>query len=105
MTLTGHQAIVRSLCFNPTNDLTLLSGGLVDTDIKVWNSETGQNVANLKGHTNSIYSIKMASDGSFAISVGTDSKIMIWDVRCQRAVGEMDNTGQAEMNEVCLSNQ
>lgn len=28
MSLEGHQAIVRTVCFNPTNDLCLLSGGL-----------------------------------------------------------------------------
>ena len=41
MTLLGHQAIVRTVCFNPTNDMILLSGGQVDRDLKVWNSETG----------------------------------------------------------------
>lgn len=61
--LMGHSAIVRTVCFNPMDDLMLLSGGLSklnivncnifilgDTDIKVWNSETGRNIANLKGH-------------------------------------------------------
>lgn len=28
MILAGHSAIVRTLCFNPVNDLILLSGGL-----------------------------------------------------------------------------
>lgn len=85
MTLEGHQAIVRTVCFNPTNDLCLLSGGLsmfyhfllllVDTDLKVWDSETGKNIANIKGHKGSIYSIKMANDGTYAFSVGTDKFI------------------------------
>lgn len=44
MVLEGHSAIVRTLCFNPANDLILLSGGIVDTDIKVWDSETGKNI-------------------------------------------------------------
>ena len=81
MVLEGHSAIVRTLCFSPTNDLILLSGGLVDTEIKVWDSETGKNVANLKGHKGSVNSIKMANDGSYAFSVGTDKFIHIWDVR------------------------
>ncbi len=54
-----------------------------DTDVKVWNSETGKNVSNLKGHEGSIYSIKMTSDGSFAMSVGTDKYIRIWDIRAK----------------------
>ena len=104
LTLSGHQAIVRTVCFNPTDDLQLLSGGQTDKDVKVWNSETGQQVASLKGHTGDINSIKMAADGSYAVSVGTDRKILIFDIRCQRAVGSMDSTGMSEMHEVSLSN-
>ena len=65
------------MCFNPTNDLILLSGGQIDKDVKVWNSETGINIANLSGHSGDIHSIKMAADGSFAISVSTDKKILL----------------------------
>lgn len=78
----------------------LLSGGLSkylfflklldDTDLKIWNTESGRNVANLKGHSGSIYSIKMSSDGSFAMSVGTDKYIRIWDVRTKAAVCSID---------------
>jgi WD40 repeat protein len=75
MSLEGHSAIVRTLCFNPTNDLILLSGGLVDRDVKVWDSETGKNIANMKGHLGDVYSIKMSNDGSFAFSVGKDKTI------------------------------
>ena len=47
----------------------------------------------------------MASDGSFAISVGTDSKILIFDIRASKAVGSMDATGMSEMHEVAISSQ
>lgn len=103
MTLSGHQAIVRTVCFNPTNDLVLLSGGQIDKDIKVWNSETGKNVANLSGHSGDIHSIKMAVDGSFAISVSTDKKILLFDIRCQKAVSQMDASEYPEMHDVALS--
>lgn len=85
------------------DDLMLLSGGLSDTDIKVWNSETGRNIANLKGHSGSIYSIKMSNDGSTAMSVGTDKFIRIWDVRMKTNIGAIDGTAFADMNEICFS--
>jgi hypothetical protein len=47
----------------------------------------------------------MAQDGSFAISVGTDRKILLFDIRCQKAVGSMDTSGMSEMHEVSLSAQ
>ena len=104
MTLQGHQAIVRTVCFNPINDLILLSGGQIDKDVKVWNSETGQQIASLKGHQGDINSIKMAHDGSYAISVGTDQKVLLFDIRAQKAVGSMDAQGMSQMYEVGLSN-
>lgn len=106
MPLSGHQAIVRTVCFNPVNDLVLLSGGQTDKDVKVWNSETGQQIASLKGHTgDSINSIKMAQDGSFAISVGSDKKVLLFDIRVSKAVGAIDASGMSEMHEVSLSSQ
>jgi WD40 repeat protein len=71
--------------------------------VKVWNSETGRNIANLKGHNGSIYSIKMASDGSTAMSVGTDKYIRMWDVRAKSQIAAIDGTSFEEMNEICFS--
>ena len=105
MTLQGHQAIVRTVCFDPTNDLVLLSGGQIDQDVKVWNSETGINVANLSGHQGDIHSIKMAQDGSFAISVSTDKQILLFDIRCAKAVSKIDASEYPEMHDVALSSQ
>jgi WD40 repeat protein len=76
---------------------------LDDTDVKVWNCESGKNVANLKGHSGSIYSIKMASDGSAAMSVGTDKFIRLWDVRAKQSISSIDGTMYADMNEICFS--
>ena len=76
---------------------------IVDTDVKVWDSETGKNVANLKGHKGSIYSIKMSNDGSYAFSVGTDKYIHIWDVRQKAAAASIDGTMYSDMNDISFS--
>jgi WD40 repeat protein len=47
----------------------------------------------------------MASDGTFAVSVGTDKKILMFDIRCMKAVGSMDATNFSEMHEIALFNQ
>jgi WD40 repeat protein len=47
MELKGHKAIVRTVCFNPLDPTVLLSGGLMENDVKVWDTEKGMNVANL----------------------------------------------------------
>lgn len=71
--------------------------------MKVWDSETGKNVANLKGHRGSVYSIKMSNDGSFAFSVGTDKQICIWDVRQRSAAYAIDAHIYQDMNDISFS--
>lgn len=45
----------------------------------------------------------MAQDGSFAISVGSDKKVLLFDIRVSKAVGMIDASGMSEMHEVSLS--
>lgn len=37
--------------------------------------------------------------------MGTDKKILLFDIRAHRAIGSMDATGMSEMHEVSLSTQ
>ena len=46
----------------------------------------------------------MAQDGTFAISVGTDKKILLFDIRSLKAVASMDATNFPEMHEIALFN-
>ena len=39
--LVGHKAIVRTVCFNPVDPTILLSGGLLESSVKVWDTESG----------------------------------------------------------------
>lgn len=81
----------------------MLSGGIIDTDVKVWDSETGKNVASLKGHKGGINSIKMTNDGSVAFSVGSDKFIQLWDVRVRASIGEINGTKFREMNDIAFA--
>jgi hypothetical protein len=46
----------------------------------------------------------MAGDGSFAISVGIDKKIMLWDIRVSKSVGAIETENLADMNDIALTN-
>ena len=59
-------------------------------------------MANLVGHQGDIYSIKASYDGSFAVSVGVDRFVKLWDIRSKQLVGEIDGTHLSEMHEICL---
>jgi WD40 repeat protein len=101
--LAGHQATVRTVCFSPQDDRTLLSGGIVDCDIKVWNTEVGSCVQRLQGHQGAVYSISASGDGKFFVSVGTDRKIFIWDLRTRRQALVLNAESFAEINAVALN--
>ena len=101
-TLTGHSGTVRALAFHPVDEKILLSGGIVDTDVKVWNTETGQCYQNLKGK-GSIYSIAISGDGSYICSGGTDRTLRIWDLRQQKCALALNAEGFSEMNSVSIN--
>ncbi|MCC7374758.1 MAG: protein kinase [Verrucomicrobiales bacterium] len=51
-----------------------------EQDVNVWNSETGEAVARLAGHTSSILGLQFPSSGRFLLSAGGDQTIRIWNL-------------------------
>jgi WD40 repeat protein len=85
--LKGHEGWVSALAFSPDGK-TLYSGG-IDKTVKVWdfssyngdgrvNAENIKPFANLKGHTDSIVSIRSAPNGKIIATVGTDETANLW---------------------------
>lgn len=103
-TLWGHENIVRTLCYNPVDDLTLLSGGIGEGTLFQWNTDTGQIVNKYSGHSGSIFHIAAEGTGSYFVSVATDKKLKVWDLRAAKAAMTLNGESFAEMNSVCLSN-
>ena len=103
LTLCGHQAIVRTLCFHPKNELNLISGGEVDPYMKVWDTETGKNILNYEAHSKGVFSIKPSFDGSFFASVGKDANLKIWDLRSENCIVSLDCSEFGETTAVSLN--
>lgn len=105
LTLIGHQAIVRSLCFHPKNELNLISGGEVDPYLRIWDTETGNNIYNLEGHPNGVFSVKPNFDGTYFVSVGKDAHLKVWDIRDQKCVYSLDCSEFGETTCVTLNSE
>lgn len=103
LSLVGHQGIVRTLWFYPKNELNLISGGEVDPYIKLWDTETGENISNLKGHDNGVFSIKASYDGGFFTSVGKDKTIKVWDLKMKKWAFSLDCSSFEETTSISLS--
>ena len=83
MQIPGHKGTVRTLLFDPQDEHTLLSGGTVDSNIMLWDTEEGKQKSLLvNGHSDDIHSIKACVDSKRAelvASCSKDGNVCVWD--------------------------
>ncbi|MGL6341318.1 MAG: WD40 repeat domain-containing protein, partial [Waterburya sp.] len=58
-------------------DGTVLASGSGDRNIKLWDTQTGELIKNLRGHTSQINSLAFSSDDQFIIS-GEEQQGLFW---------------------------
>jgi WD40 repeat protein len=102
LSITGHKGTVRTVSFEPTSDLILLSAGTVDTCIKVWDAEKGTNITNLEGHTGDIHTIKWSNDALICGSSGIDKTIRFWDLRDYKSTSLMSAIKYSDINDISI---
>lgn len=78
--LSGHSAPIDTLCFN--HDGSLLVSGSRDDTIRIWDTQTGQCVHVLTGHTGPIYSVGF--DSGSIVSGSLDGTVRFWAKRLVR---------------------
>lgn len=86
-TLVGHKGSVLTLAWS--HDGTILASGsgtdkvamhnIPENLIKIWDSSTGEVIANLEGHLDGVMNIKWSPNGSQIASASDDKTIMIWN--------------------------
>ncbi|KAK4687936.1 general transcriptional corepressor TUP1, partial [Tremellales sp. Uapishka_1] len=79
---------ITSVALSP--DGRLVAAGSLDTMVRVWNVNTGQQVERLKGHKDSVYSVAFSPDGKCLVSGSLDRTLRVWDLSgTKRAVENM----------------
>lgn len=83
-TLNGHIHNINALAFSPPgknhNNLWLAASAVDETAVLVWDITSGQQIAQLDGHTGWIRSIAFTPDGTLA-TASTDHTIKLWNVQ------------------------
>jgi WD40 repeat protein len=66
-----------NVAFSP-DGRTLVTGGEQYT-VKLWEVQTGRELATLRGHGGDIYTVAFSPDGRWIASAGEDSTVKVWD--------------------------
>ena len=81
--LRGHEGPVRSAAFSPDRKLILTTSD--DKTMRVWNAETGEQVAVLGDRVSSIADAALSRDGRRVIAISKqDPTAHVWDVATRR---------------------
>ena len=100
--ITGNQGTVRSLCFEPTNDLVLLSANSGENTIKIWDTIKGINIECLEGHSSDVNSVKWSNDSQLFASCGLDKTVRFWDIREYKNTNILSAIQYADINDISI---
>lgn len=95
LSMEGHTDMIwGGVEFGPGGRTALSGAGNVfagspdDNTLRLWDTETGQEIHCLQGHTRPIYGLDMRPDGQMAVSVSQDGTIRTWDLAQGRELGQ-----------------
>jgi WD40 repeat protein len=77
LTISAHKDGVASAVFSPDSRKILSSGG--DSAAKVWDAESGTELAVLMHDFGSVFQARFSKDGSRIVTAGQDNTARIWD--------------------------
>jgi WD40 repeat protein len=82
--LVGHTSGLTSAAFNP--DHSRLVTASYDNTARIWDGETGKQIAILAGHRSRVTTASFSPDGARVITASDDGTARIWDAATSREV-------------------
>lgn len=61
-----------------------------DNGVRLWDLETGQCLATLKGHSDEVNCVQITPDGRFAVSGSDDKTVKVWDLEAGTCIGTLE---------------
>ncbi|PVF91804.1 WD40 repeat-like protein [Serendipita vermifera] len=82
--LSGHIAPILSIAFSP--DGRYIASGSEDHTVRVWNAETGEDIALFEGHRDTVNAVSFSSDSRLIVSGSDDCTVRIWDIETNERI-------------------
>jgi len=76
-TLKGHSKEVRHLAFLP--DQQRLFSGADDGTVRVWNTETGEEILTLQEWDTPVADLDVSADGRYLVAASSGGQVQVWD--------------------------
>jgi WD40 repeat protein len=88
--MTGPVGNVSSLRFSP--DGQRLASASHDQTVRIWDASTGQELLNLRGHSDAVLALAFSPDGHWLASAGQDGQVRLWNGTPSRRAGDARGT-------------
>ena len=85
-TVSGHQDWIWSMAVHPSGQYAASGSGplntsdAVDTTVRLWNLETGDELAVLEGHEATVEGVNFNPTGDRLVSASWDGRIILWEI-------------------------
>ncbi len=97
----GHTDQARSVAISPDGSRALSGGS--DNTVRLWDMETGEQLAALEGHTDAVMSVAFSPDGRMALSGSRDGTVRLWSLETRDELRRFEGEQAGWINSVAFS--